>query len=185
LVDSFCCDTSWDVTCVNLAAEDPSCGCDQNSCGDASAGSCLQVHASPFCNELGCCQTVCAYQPSCCDTTWDANCVATAQFFCGDAGFTGLLDHYRGGPLGNTGRAQPPTGWIPPRERGAMRHPKPLPPSIPIPKRPAVEPQPLPRSDGKQGQSVPGKQLDAAVQPMKEMQTGKFGANAGKPGAGK
>ena len=185
LVDSFCCDTSWDVTCVNLAAKDPSCGCDQNSCGDPSAGSCLQVHATPFCDELGCCQTVCAYEPSCCDVQWDANCVALAQFFCGNAAFTGLLDHYRGGPLSNTGRAQPPAGWVPPRERGAMRHPKPLPPSIPIPKRPAVEVQPLPRSDGKQGQPAPGKQSDAAVQPMKEMQTGKFGANAGKPGTGK
>jgi hypothetical protein len=54
-----------------------------------------------------------------------------------------------------------------------------------MPKRPAVEVKPLPRSDGMQGQSVPGKQLDAAAQPMKEMQTGKFGANAGKPGTGK
>ena len=54
-----------------------------------------------------------------------------------------------------------------------------------MPKRPAVEVQPLPRSDGKQGQSAPGKQSGAAVQPMKEMQTGKFGANAGKPGTGK
>jgi hypothetical protein len=88
LVDSFCCDTSWDVTCVNLAAEDPSCGCDQNSCGDPSAGSCLQVHATPFCDELGCCQIVCSYQPSCCDTTWDAFCVEHANDFCAQCGDT-------------------------------------------------------------------------------------------------
>ncbi|MCX5641073.1 MAG: hypothetical protein NT059_09720 [Planctomycetota bacterium] len=185
LIDSFCCDTAWDVTCVNLAAADPSCGCDSNSCGDASTGSCLQVHATPFCNEIGCCQTVCAFQPSCCDVQWDANCVATAQFFCGSGNFTGLLDAYRGGPIGNTGRGQPPAGWIPARERGAMRHPKPIPPSVPMPKRPPVEAKPIPRSDGVLVQPVPGKLMDAEAKQPAEMQTGKFGANAGKPASSK
>lgn len=159
LIDSFCCDTSWDVTCVNLAAKEPSCGCESNTCGDPSNGSCFEVHATPFCDETGCCQTVCAFQPSCCAVQWDANCVATAQFFCGDPTFTGLLDAYRGGPIGDTGRAHPPAGWIPPRERAAMRQPKPLPPSIPMPKRPAVEVQPIPRSDGGLIQMAPVKQM--------------------------
>ena len=111
--------------------------------------------------------------------------MATAQFFCGSGNFTGLLDAYRGGPIGNTGRGQPPAGWIPARERGAMRHPKPIPPSVPMPKRPPVEAKPIPRSDGVLVQPVPGKQMDAEAKQPAEMQTGKFGANAGKPGTSK
>jgi hypothetical protein len=80
--------------------------------------------------------------------SWDADCVAVAQFFCG-GGFNGLLDAYRGGPIGaGRGRMQPPAGWIPPRQRATMREPKELPPSVALPKRPASPATEIPRSEG-------------------------------------
>jgi len=146
--DPFCCQSSWDNACVAAAAEDPGCNCDGPACGDAGTGGCFQVHATPFCNEAGCCESVCAFTPECCTVSWDADCVAVAQFLCGGA-FNGLLDAYRGGPIGaGRGRMQPPAGWIPPRQRATMREPKELPPSVALPKRPASPATEIPRSEG-------------------------------------
>jgi hypothetical protein len=106
------------------------------------------VHSTPNCSEAGCCESVCAYKAECCTVSWDSECVAIAQVLCG-GGFNGLLDAYRGGPLGETrGRALPPSGWIPPRQRANIREPKELPPSVALPKRPASAPADIPRSDG-------------------------------------
>ena len=146
--DPFCCQSAWDSACVQSAANEPSCGCDGPTCGGSGTGSCFQVHATPFCDEAGCCQTVCAYDEACCTTGWDADCVSIANFFCG-SGFTGMVDAFRGGPLGETrGRVQPPASWIPPRQRADMREPKELPPSVALPKRPATPVTDIPRSDG-------------------------------------
>jgi hypothetical protein len=148
-VDPFCCQSAWDIACVQKA-QDPQygCHCDGDTCGSSGTGNCFQVHATPYCNESGCCQTVCAYDPACCSTGWDAQCVSYAQFFCG-SGFTGLLDYFRGGPLGDGhARAMPPAGWIPPRERAAMHAQKPLPGTVSKPERPAKDLGNLPRSDG-------------------------------------
>jgi hypothetical protein len=87
----------WDSICVKMARQTPECGCsDIPFCGNPTAGDCLTVHATPFCNDLGCCQTVCASQPSCCannGTGWTQECVNTASFFCGGlgSGFTNNL----------------------------------------------------------------------------------------------
>lgn len=163
-IDPFCCDVQWDLTCVNRAIEIPGCGCDGPNCGDPDAGSCFQVHSDPFCDEAGCCQTVCAFDPTCCDTAWDADCVSVAKFFCG-GGFAPLLDAYRGGPLREVrGRAHPPAGWIPPRERAALRVPRPLPEGVkPLP-RPQRADEPAMRSDGIQVK--PGKGAPAAAGEM-------------------
>jgi len=95
-VDNFCCNTSWDTTCALLAREIPECNCNVPSCGSPTTGDCLTVHATPYCNDLGCCQTVCAFTPSCCDvngTGWTQECVDLARFFCSGlgSGFTNNL----------------------------------------------------------------------------------------------
>lgn len=89
-----CCGIEWDSGCANLARQTPECGCnDIPSCGSPTTGDCLTVHVTPFCNDLGCCQTVCAFEPSCCETEWSAACVEKAAFFCSGlgSGFTNNL----------------------------------------------------------------------------------------------
>ena len=87
----------WDSICVKMARQIPECGCnDIPFCGSPTTGDCLTVHATPFCNDLGCCQTVCATTPSCCDvngTGWTQECVNLASFFCSGlgSGFTNNL----------------------------------------------------------------------------------------------
>ena len=51
-------------------------------CGDAE-GSCGEVHPTPGCNDTTCCQTVCDFEPFCCDVEWDDFCVASAIKLCG------------------------------------------------------------------------------------------------------
>ncbi len=51
-------------------------------CGDPGSGSCFEEHATPGCTTAGCCEIVCAFVPSCCDTGWDATCVSTALAQC-------------------------------------------------------------------------------------------------------
>jgi hypothetical protein len=146
--DPFCCQVSWDNPCVQAAAENSACDCNGSVCGGSGTGSCFRVHSTPNCDEAGCCESVCAFREECCTVSWDSECVAIAEVLCG-GGFNGLLDAYRGGPLGETrGRALPPSGWIPPRQRANIREPKELPPSVALPKRPASPPADIPRSDG-------------------------------------
>jgi hypothetical protein len=142
LLDSFCCTVAWDSACALLAADNPACGCDGPVCGDPEAGSCFKVHASPFCDDAGCCQFICGFEPLCCESDWDETCVGYAQFFCG-GNFTEVIDTFGGKRPTERPRAAPPAGWIPARERAMMRAPKPLPPSIPVPQRPESAKQPL------------------------------------------
>jgi hypothetical protein len=68
-VDPFCCSVSWDGVCVGEASD--LCA----GCGDPEAGSCCDAHGTPFCDNRTCCDQVCAIDPFCCDTSWDAICV--------------------------------------------------------------------------------------------------------------
>jgi hypothetical protein len=74
-IDPFCCDTAWDSTCVGEASS--LC----NGCGDPSAGACCVPHATPFCDDRTCCDLVCAFDPFCCDTEWDAICAGETLLF--------------------------------------------------------------------------------------------------------
>ena len=65
--DAGCCD-EWDATCVAIAHA--SCN---GSC--VSDGSCCLVHNNSGCNELDVQSCVCADDPYCCTTSWDAICV--------------------------------------------------------------------------------------------------------------
>lgn len=193
-LDPFCCTTAWDTTCVLAAAGNAACDCQGPVCGDPTAGSCFTVHDDPFCDEAGCCQLVCSFDTACCSVSWDADCVALAQFFCG-GNFAPLVDHFRGGPLETTRgreRFSPPAGWIPPRQRATLRTPVKLPPSIPVPERPATEKLPLPgrepAGDTKNPAKVPAgvPAAPAAAEPaLGEDLSVPFPAKPGKQAPGK
>ena len=53
-------------------------------CGAENTSACNVVHALPFCDVPECCESVCAVDPHCCDITWDAPCVGTAELVCND-----------------------------------------------------------------------------------------------------
>jgi hypothetical protein len=55
------------------------------TCGPG-AGNCHAVHAAPGCVNATCCAAVCAVDPTCCDTTWDQDCVNQARTSCLQAG---------------------------------------------------------------------------------------------------
>ncbi len=79
--DPFCCAIEWDQLCANEA---------QALCGDRAtcpgAGSCFDVHPTPGCEDETCCTSVCGFDPFCCETAWDAVCVAEAIVLCGGCG---------------------------------------------------------------------------------------------------
>ena len=52
------------------------------SCGTSSFP-CIAAHSSGGCNNIGCCETVCSFNPGCCDTAWDASCVQLGVDQCG------------------------------------------------------------------------------------------------------
>lgn len=51
-------------------------------CGTSSA-SCITAHAGGGCENIGCCEQVCGFNPFCCLTAWDADCVTLAVDQCG------------------------------------------------------------------------------------------------------
>jgi hypothetical protein len=80
-IDPFCCDTTWDINCVDEARAIPDCGCGF-TCGDPCAGSCCSAHDNGGCDDADCCDTVCKIDPFCCDNVWDGDCASTARQFC-------------------------------------------------------------------------------------------------------
>ena len=52
-----------------------------SACGP-SAGDCATVHAGPGCFTTPCCEKVCAILPSCCEVSWDADCVTLVRAEC-------------------------------------------------------------------------------------------------------
>ena len=65
--DPYCCNTNWDSVCASEAIQDSNC----QSCNSPT----------PFCNtiwggvgfpsDLACENSVCSYDPYCCNTNWD------------------------------------------------------------------------------------------------------------------
>jgi len=47
-----------------------------------TTSSCLSPHATPGCDSAACCTTVCAVDPLCCASDWDASCVGLANTSC-------------------------------------------------------------------------------------------------------
>ncbi len=75
-LDPLCCDTSWDIQCVNIARA--IC----TGCGAPQAGPCDQPHGSPHCRDAACCEKVCDIDPLCCIVGWDAHCATIAISTC-------------------------------------------------------------------------------------------------------
>jgi hypothetical protein len=77
-MDPFCCIDNWDDICAGEAADNcfllDTCGPD--------AGSCYSANSTPGCNQVSCCETVCATDPYCCNTEWDATCGELATTEC-------------------------------------------------------------------------------------------------------
>lgn len=80
--DAYCCDTQWDTTCVGRVGSDlcaPSCD------PDDADGPCCEDNGTAGCEINAVESCVCAEDPFCCDTFWDAMCVeAIATHGCGE-----------------------------------------------------------------------------------------------------
>ncbi|WP_437650674.1 hypothetical protein [Sorangium sp. So ce362] len=76
--DPYCCNNSWDRSCVEQAASTCGLTCTQACSHDlCTAGDVLDPACDP------CAQAVCAADPYCCNNAWDARCVDQAAAACG------------------------------------------------------------------------------------------------------
>ena len=82
MADSFCCEMSWDQTCVNKVG---SLLCAASCSPDDSDGACCTAHAGQTGCEVNSVETcVCAMDDVCCNQGWDQTCVnEIAEFGCG------------------------------------------------------------------------------------------------------
>ena len=71
-IDEACCTINWDNSCATLAQS--FCGAPLE-CGSSIAGSCVQSHETPFCEDPACCASICKIDPFCCSDRWDSFCV--------------------------------------------------------------------------------------------------------------
>lgn len=88
--DSYCCTVEWDGLCANAALAN--CVTCTHYCGSPAAGDCCVAHPQPACGDATCCGTVCALDPYCCGTAWDAQCAAAARTSCALCACTGDID---------------------------------------------------------------------------------------------
>lgn len=75
--DSIACDNN-DKYAVKVTCTDEGCG----PVCDASAGPCYQFHKGIGCNDVACCESTCALEPTCCTMQWDQVCADTAIELC-------------------------------------------------------------------------------------------------------
>lgn len=79
-LDPYCCESSYDETCVQEAQSIPACGCAaEQTCAhdECDTGEILD----PACSD--CAETVCEADGYCCTTSWDDLCVSHAVDLCG------------------------------------------------------------------------------------------------------
>lgn len=76
-LDPYCCNTAWDDLCVDAAATTCTGGGGSACHSECVTGPKLATSCS------SCAATVCADDPFCCNTEWDATCVYNAQDLCG------------------------------------------------------------------------------------------------------
>jgi hypothetical protein len=70
----------WDGYVVQVACNDLLCAPPCNPNGE----SCYRSHTTPGCNDVECCESICASDPICCDINWDGACAAQAVRECAD-----------------------------------------------------------------------------------------------------
>lgn len=56
--------------------------------------SCLVPHAGNGCDDVTCCETICQFDPTCCENGWDAHCVTLAHATCQICGASGTGSCY-------------------------------------------------------------------------------------------
>jgi hypothetical protein len=78
-VDPFCCDVLWDGFCAFMALQlcTELCGC-----GGPDTGDCCTDTGNAACEDVDCCDAVCAVNPFCCDVEWDEICAGQAEELC-------------------------------------------------------------------------------------------------------
>jgi hypothetical protein len=86
--DPYCCSTAWDATCVGEVASICGKSCTaQPPGGDAGASTCghpvCATGAALDATCESCATQLCAQDPYCCSTTWDATCVSEVASICG------------------------------------------------------------------------------------------------------
>lgn len=82
-IGPLCCDENWPFGWDPFCAAVANLFCDGGDrCASPINDSCFEPHDTGGCNDPGCCLLVCGLSPGCCMGTWDATCVALAQFFC-------------------------------------------------------------------------------------------------------
>ncbi|MFM7261730.1 MAG: dockerin type I domain-containing protein [bacterium] len=82
-IDAYCCETAWDLLCAAIATAYCGAGCpDLPVCGSPTAGECTSAHPTPACADAECCLAICALDPYCCDTEWDAVCATATSTTC-------------------------------------------------------------------------------------------------------
>jgi hypothetical protein len=80
--DPFCCNTAWDGICANAAvAQCKVCSGGGGAC-PGQGGDCCSANGTPGCDDVACCELICAADPFCCDTAWDSICASAAQTQC-------------------------------------------------------------------------------------------------------
>jgi hypothetical protein len=80
-LDPFCCDTQWDQVCADSAQAN--CGiCGPPPPCPGQGGDCCVANGTPGCDDVACCEAVCAIDPFCCDTAWDGICAGEAATLC-------------------------------------------------------------------------------------------------------
>lgn len=78
-LDSFCCDTQWDQTCVDVAASTSECECAPIGGSEGGGtGDCCEPHESTGCEDQACEDAICDLDPFCCDDQWDDVCTDAA-----------------------------------------------------------------------------------------------------------
>jgi len=78
-LDPYCCDEDWDGLCADNALT--LCSCPKGPCGSGH-GNCCGANGTPGCEDVTCCESVCAIDPFCCDVEWDGLCADQAQGLC-------------------------------------------------------------------------------------------------------
>lgn len=81
--DPYCCQVEWDLLCALQAQEAPGlCAVGGGpTCGTPGTGDCHTATGTPYCENAACCQSVCAFDPYCCQVEWDGLCAAWAAQF--------------------------------------------------------------------------------------------------------
>jgi len=88
-IDDFCCTVTWDTACVEIVEQFGCADCSDNNpdcvepsaCGP-DAGDCCIANGTPGCDDVECCEQICAADPFCCETAWDQVCADAAIANC-------------------------------------------------------------------------------------------------------